>query len=168
MSKRWLYILLIISLAFNLAVLGSFVFIRFFMPSPAGPPHLRGMGGRGPGSERMQMWQQHCGNDDEMIRIKSDFAESKQALMQELAKDPINEPKIKTILDSSLVIHSSLERRLGQRLLTLRKTMSAEEARDFFGKSAAGERPPFDRGMNQHPARNFNRQNQQYKHRRTQ
>ncbi len=167
MNKRWLYILLFISLAFNLAVLGSFVFIRFFMPPPPETMSHPGMEGRGPGNDRMKEWQQHCGDDAEMIQIKTKFAQSKHALMQELAKDPINETKIKSILDSSLVIQSSLERKLGQRLLTLRKSMNADEAKDFFGRRPGAARSANERAENLRHAKQLNKQNQQKYPRRT-
>lgn len=168
MNKRWLYILLFISLAFNLAVLGSFVFIRFFLPPPLDRMHNPEMEGRGMGDHRMQMWQQHCVDDTEMTQIKTKFADSKHALMSELAKDPIDETKIKTIMDSSLVIHSTLERRLGQRLLTLRKSMGADEAKDFFGKRPGNGRLHMQQGERVRRMRQFNRQYQQNNNRRTQ
>lgn len=124
MSKRWLVILLFVSFSFNLAVLGSFFYFRLIMPPHCPPPPMehRGMG---PGQGFMR-------DDPEIETLHNRFNDTKLNLMQELAKDPINEAKISTIIDSSLIAQNQLERTLGAKMLAYRKTMSAEEAREHF------------------------------------
>jgi hypothetical protein len=66
--------------------------------------------------------------------------------MKELAKDPINEVTIKNILEQSLLNQSALERKLADRLILLRKTMTAEEAKEYFSKRLEWtNKPGFDR-----------------------
>lgn len=142
MNKRLLLILLLVSAAFNLAVIGSFIYLRFCFPGraclpPPPPPHA--MHGR-PGFPGNEMWDRLPMDDDLMV-LRRAFKGNKIELMQELAKDPIDEEKINTLLENSLINQTALERRLGIRLLELRKTMTAEEALEFFGKRAEG----FDR-----------------------
>jgi hypothetical protein len=68
----------------------------------------------------------------EIKKLHDRFNETKRNLMQELAKDPINEAKITSIIDSSLIAQNQLERTLGANLLAYRKTLSAKEAREHF------------------------------------
>lgn len=134
MNKRWLIILLLVSFAFNLAVLGSFIYLRVFFGSrfcpPPPSPHLSQ--GR-PDMPFKEMWDR-LPEDDEIPRLRDEFMNTKIGLMKELAKDPINEETIKNILEQSLINQSALERKLADRLIMLRKTMTAEEAQEYFGK----------------------------------
>lgn len=129
MSKRWLIALLLISFSFNLAVIGSAVYLRLIMPCPVEPfPH-----GQGP-ERRPQMDREHgfMRNDPEVMNLRYKFDDTKVNLMQELAQDPVNEAKVNAIIDSSLVYQNILEHKLGQKILAYRKTMSAAEAREHF------------------------------------
>lgn len=132
MSKRSITILLFISLAFNLAVVGSMLWVRYtrICPAPASqrmhqkrdlPPHLQ--------DARLM-------GSPEISELHKQFGDGKLKLMRELAKDPIDEEYITTIIDSSLNTQSSLERALGNRLLDIRKQMSAAEAEDYFSSRA--------------------------------
>jgi len=127
MSKRWLTILLLISAAFNLAVVGSVIYLRLTMPCPA-PPHHEGR----PQMMPPQHVQAFLGNDEEIKHMRNKFDATKENLMQELAKDPIDDQKVSEIIDSSLVAQNELERRLGQKIVAYRKTMTPEEAREHF------------------------------------
>lgn len=131
MSKKWLFVLLLISLSFNLAVLGSFIYIRFYLPCPSPPPMHRG---QMLGDKPHEPFFMH--KDEEFHRLKKDFNATKVSLMKELAKDPVDEARIAGIIDSSLVAQNKLERRLGEKILAFRKTLSAEEAREHFERRA--------------------------------
>ncbi len=133
MTKRTITILLFVSLAFNLAVFGSILWVRFIRKCPAGnpqriqqrtalPPHLQ---------DAHVMWS------PEIRELHTAFNDSKIELMRELAKDPINEASIVAITGSSLDAQSSLEQALAHRLLDIRKQMSAAEAHDYFTSRAA-------------------------------
>ncbi|MCB5254063.1 MAG: hypothetical protein RBR69_09265 [Candidatus Cloacimonadaceae bacterium] len=133
MTKRSIIILLFVSLAFNLAVLGSILWVHFSRiacpaETPYGrqartalPPHLHNV---------PTMWS------PEIRQMHTRFNDSKIELMNELAQDPIDETNIIAIIDSSLDAQSSLERALGYRLLDIRKQMNAAEAEDYFSSRA--------------------------------
>ncbi|MDD2228978.1 MAG: hypothetical protein PHY48_06170 [Candidatus Cloacimonetes bacterium] len=127
MSKRWLAILLFISLSFNVAVLGSFIYFRVFVHPSCPPPHQSEHRGGGMPAEPRFMTQ-----DPEIDKLRERFNNTKLNLMQELSKDPLDEAKIASIIDSSLIAQNQLERTLGGNILAYRKTMSAEEAREHF------------------------------------
>ncbi len=158
MSKRWLLILLLISFAFNLAVLGSFIYIRVFFAHrfcpPPPPPHLSQ--GR-PDMPFREMWDR-LPDDENLPLLHKEFRDGKIKLMTELAKDPINEENIKHILEQSLISQSALERKLADRLILLRKSMTAEEAKEYFGKRLEWtKKPRFDRNNPPPDKRNIRR-----------
>ncbi len=132
MNKRWLIILLLISVAFNLAMVGSFLYLRFGRPHP--PYHHRlPPPGPHPGfrdfGERWKMM-----DDDSTRVLRDNFQEAKRELMLELAKDPIDEAKINQIIDCSIEAQCALERGLGNKMIEFRKTMNAEEANQHFSR----------------------------------
>ncbi len=138
MSKHWLIILLLVSFSFNLAFLGSFIYLRFFMPCPMPQPRI----------ERPMMPPPHAKaffeKDTEIRQLRDRFDGTKVNLMQELAKNPVDDKKVNEIIDSSLVLQNTLERRLGQKIVAYRKTMTPEEAREHFLRRAENmkNRPP--------------------------
>lgn len=149
MSKRWLIILLLISVAFNLAVLGSFIYLRSTRPPcPPGRPRPprewghKGRGpGRGPGGPAPFI---EFGDSTKLLFDR--FDKIKQELMRELAKDPINMAQIESIVSRSLGAQADLERDLVDRLIRLRKTMTPEEAKEHFSRRAEEiQRRNFDR-----------------------
>lgn len=132
MTKRTIVILLFISLAFNLAVLGSILWLRFSRTCPARAPHSRYQRIALPShlQDDQVMW------NPEIRALHQHFNESKIELMRELAKDPIDETNITAIIDNSLAAQGSLERALAHRLLEIRKQMSAAEAQEYFSARA--------------------------------
>lgn len=154
MSKRWLVILLLISAAFNLAVMGSFIYLRSIRPpfSPGFPKELGEKGhwrGKGPGGHGpMFMFT------DSTRALHEEFKDTKQELMLELAKDPIDTAKIEAIIKRSLSSQAALERDLADRLIRLRKSMSPEEAKEHFTLRAREiDERGFDRPFNKHKRR---------------
>ena len=132
MTKRTIAILLFISLAFNLAVLGSILWIHFGRACPARAPHSRYHRIALPS----HLQDDHAMWNPEIRELHSEFNKSKIELMRELAKDPINATNITAIIDNSLAAQGSLERALAHRLLEIRKQMSAAEAEDYFSARA--------------------------------
>ncbi len=126
MSKSWLVALLLISFSFNLAVIGSAIYLRC---SHACPPDRPFPGRRMPTPAHIQPFME---KDSEIRQLRQNFSDSKRVLMQELAKDPVNDARVKEIIDSSLVAQNALERRIGEKILAYRKTLSPEEAREHF------------------------------------
>jgi hypothetical protein len=74
--------------------------------------------------------------DPQLRHMRSSFDSTKVELMRELAKDPIDEETVDGILQRSLELQASLESRLGDRLVDLRRQMTAEEADRYFSDSA--------------------------------
>ncbi len=136
MNKRWLIILLLVSAAFNLAVVGSFIYLR--STRPPFPPgrfkewrdegHRRGKGPGGPGP--MFMF------NDSTRALHDQFQNTKRELMLELAKDPLDMPKIEANITRSLNAQAALERDMADRLIRFRNTMTPEEAREHFNRRA--------------------------------
>jgi len=128
MTKRSLLILLGISFAFNLAVLGSLFWLRITRP-PLAPPkefHMK----RPPLPEHIVRRDRN----PEIRRIRELFEQSKLDLMHELRKAEVDEARVLAIINSSLEAQNQLERHLGEHLLHIRRQMTAEEADEYFGK----------------------------------
>ena len=128
MSKRSILILLFISLAFNLAVLGGLFWLRVHRP-----PHPFHRADRKEGPKFPDRFAKHR-PDPEISKIHEQFNQNKLLLMQELRKDPFDELYVKALMDSSIVTQGMLERRLGEKLLESRRQMTASEADEYFGK----------------------------------
>ncbi len=136
MNKRWLTILLFVSIAFNLAILGSFVYLHYIRP-----PYPRSM---------RQHWQQRMSStpngqfrpdshfmfSDSTRAHRREFEDAKKELMLELAKDPVDTAQINAIVDRSLAAQGKLERDLAEHLLRYRESMSPEEAKEHFTSRA--------------------------------
>ena len=124
MSKRTLIIIVIISLAFNLAFIGTFGLIqlrrRSFLKHKFGPPpELR----------------EHFRNRKEHIAsFRHDFHQSKIDFIEELKKPDFNEELLYMMLKNAIEKQTAMEIELGKSLIELRKEMSFEEARKFFSK----------------------------------
>lgn len=126
MSKSWLIPLLLVSFSFNLAVIGSALYFRCAHTCPPDRPFLdRKM----PPAAHLRPFME---KDKEIRQLRENFSLSKEVLLQELAKDPVNEARVKEIIDSSLVAQNALERRIGEKILAYRKTLTPEEAREHF------------------------------------
>jgi hypothetical protein len=126
MSKKLLYILLLISLAFNLAFVGSFIYLKALRPRP--PRDFRDT--RRPDFDKHR-WQPIMESDSTRA-FRDAFLASKKQLMEELAKESIDETAINAIIQSSLQAQAALETDLGKRLIALRKTMTPAEAKEHF------------------------------------
>lgn len=130
-SKRWLIIILLISVSFNLAFIGSFIYLHWFHPHPKPPVR----------NEEMRGSRSHFGpppfeRDEEIRNLRDKFETIKHSLMLELAKDPVDMAKVNALIDSSLVAQNNLERRLAERMVAYRKTLTAEEAQEHFQRRA--------------------------------
>ncbi len=156
MSKKLLFIILLISLAFNLAFIGSFLYWRhqFRCDYMKGPNHREMMENR---NRHGDMMHHRNGPDDdqpppppglrrgdmgwmgnkkivEPYRIK--FDESKVEFFKALQQPVVNEEVLKQKLQTSLQNHTELEKQIGLRLIEMRKKMTAQQANEFFGRHA--------------------------------
>lgn len=130
MSKRLILVLLGISLAFNLAFTGSLLWL-----------HLRISRAekRIPRTRQRTELPTHVSDmrhDPQINQLRSDFESYKLMLMEELAKHALDEEKILSIIDSSLVAQSDLEQSLGENLVEIRKQMTPDEAQTYFQSRA--------------------------------
>lgn len=130
MSKRTLSLLLAISLAFNLAFLGSIIYLHLRAPRRRPIPFTP--------VKRVEL-PSHIGDvrdNPEIRQMRSQFDRIRVNLMEELAKETVDETRVLTIIDSSLAAQEELEQSLGQNLLEIRKQMSSEEAEEYFQAQA--------------------------------
>ncbi|HOZ00329.1 MAG TPA: hypothetical protein PLG20_00835 [Candidatus Syntrophosphaera sp.] len=133
MSKRLLTILLLVSLFLNAGIIGGLIVMGIFrhnhnlhhyvMQQPQNMQR-REMPGFGP----------RIPEDPKIIALRDSFRSTKDELMSELAKDPVNEARINAIIDKSVANQSAMELALGHKMLELRKGMNADEAREYFGR----------------------------------
>ena len=130
MSKRTLIIIVIISLAFNLAFIGTFGLIqlrrRSFLKHKFGPPpELR---------EHFRNRKKHVAS------FQHDFHQSKMAFIEELKKPDFNEELLNMMMKNAIEKQTAMEIELGKSLIELRKEMSFEEAQRFFSKFPGNNR----------------------------
>lgn len=154
MSKRWLIILLLISASFNLAVMGSFIYLRSTRPPfPPGPPKEWGHRGPGPGKGRGGPGPMFEFGDSTQVLFER-FDKVKLEMMRELAKDPLDMTRLDTIVNRSLGAQADLERDLVDRLIRFRKSLTPEEAKEHFTRRAEEmERHNTERPFNKHQRR---------------
>jgi hypothetical protein len=162
MSKKLIFILLLVSLAFNLAFIGSFLYWRHefrhdFMRERERPgremmdgkrDHRNGPPQPGPRPDDMG-WM---GNKQiiEPYRIK--FEDSRVEFFKALQQPVVNEVLLKQKLEASLQNHTELDKQVGLRLIDMRKKMTPQQANEFFGR---------------HIKKAMNRDNDQHRKRRT-
>ncbi|MCD8480739.1 MAG: hypothetical protein LRZ88_11345 [Candidatus Cloacimonetes bacterium] len=128
MTKRSLLILLGISFAFNLAVLGSLFWLRITRP-PLAPPkefHMK----RPPLPEHIVRRDRN----PEIRRIRELFEQSKLDLMHELRKAEVDEARVLAIINSSLEAQKPIRTSFGRTSASHPQTNDAEEADEYFGK----------------------------------
>ncbi|HOD17238.1 MAG TPA: hypothetical protein PKJ14_01145 [Candidatus Cloacimonadota bacterium] len=132
MSKRWMEILLIVSLAFNLAVLGMFIYSTVFHKSSCPPPEPQWRAENHPFQSHRFDPDSVLQNKEEIRQLRQAFQESRQAFMATLAKSELNLQEAKQAMEKSLQAQEKLERRLGESLIQVRTKMTADEAKRFF------------------------------------
>ena len=141
MKKRNFKIVLIISLAFNIAFisLGTFRFMqmRNFMKREHFihqiPQNLK------------DRFEHHR---DEMGSIKAEIDEIRRDFSLELRKNDFNESLLREKLNEFLNKQSEMEKYLGQHLIELRSEMTPEQAEKFFSRLPEGRHDkPFEKRM---------------------
>ncbi len=128
MSKRLIIILLCVSLAFNLAVLGMFLYASATHKHPFHRPADRE---RRPDSEERYSEFTEA-NRQEIRNLRSDFMQKRRAFITILSKDTYDESEAHAAMEASLAAQSKLEGKLGEAMLELRSKMPADEARKLF------------------------------------
>lgn len=128
MSKRSVVIILIISLVFNLAFIGTFLRHRVLMPKDRPGPEM--------GRPKLPI---HVRKDFREIRQKmgdkhKEYFQARREFILSLLEEKPDEEQILKKLDEAIKKQTKVEREIGLSFMELRKKMSSEEARNFFKK----------------------------------
>jgi hypothetical protein len=137
MSKRWIVILLFVSLAFNLAVMVMFLHLTVFGKHLGFPPHFR------PSTEFRDNNPRHIQrvtprpedmlvNKDEIRKLKDEFRQKRREFMETLRQENFSEEDALKAMEASRVAQDILEKRLGNSLIEFRKKLTAREAKEYF------------------------------------
>lgn len=129
MSKRLLTILLFVSLFLNAGIIGGVIVMGFYRQKHIEHHYQPGPENANRDRQRPEIPEL---KDPHVIALRDSFLVIKKDLLQELAKDPVNEARINTIIENSISAQSDMERALGHELLEYRKTLGAAEAKQHF------------------------------------
>ncbi len=132
MSKHLMAILLILSLAFNLAVLGMFVYTTtfhkpLFAPPGSGHPHSN-WEHRGDRMSPDSLFK----DKDEIRKLRNDFRKAKREFVNTMTKPKFDEKASLQAMELSLQAQDKLERKLATSLIEVRRNMTPAEAKKFF------------------------------------
>lgn len=137
MSRKWIVILLFISLAFNLAVMSMFIYATIFHRAPFCPPPMRPpmeMGGREHHKDKLDRdkFPFSAENKTEIKELRDTFKQKRREFMQTMQSDKFTEQEALAAMEASLKAQENLEKKLGSSLIEMRKKMSDAEAKEFF------------------------------------
>jgi hypothetical protein len=130
MSKRLLTVLLFISLFLNAGIVGGLVVMGIYRHNHISHHYMQDQDR--PAFAGRNRFLPPEEDDPNIVALRDSFRNTKIELMQELAKDPINEARIDSIIDESIQAQSNMETALGHKLLEIRKSMTPEEAKRHF------------------------------------
>ena len=137
MSNRTLTILVLISLAFNLAFMGGAVYLRL----KAGPRVHRITDFRDNHPEFRAFIQNRR---QEIKTFRDDFENSRQEYIRMLCQPEINDSLLIRRLNQTIEKQTRMERELGMLMIEMRKMMTPHQACRFFQHfEENGPRPPF-------------------------
>ncbi len=136
MSKKILFVVLIISLAFNIAFLGVFIYRRVLLSD------------RHRLSPRFHDIPTHCREEfleerERMLPLKMEFELSKKRFMRSLTNEEFDRELLEKKLKETIDRQIRMEHEMGQLLIKLRSEMSPEEIQDFFRPEIHRFKRPF-------------------------
>jgi len=140
MSKKTILILLIVSLAFNLAFFGTFLYHRVnFGPGIHSPIHGR------------PKLPKHCREDFRKLRKEMgekhrDYFVARRQFILSLLEENLNEKEVLKKLENAIEKQTTKEKEIGLSFIQLRKEMTAEEARMFFRRDLEAKENQLDQG----------------------
>lgn len=126
MSKRSVVIILIISLAFNLAFVGTFLLHRVIIPSAFHDPIMRKP--KLPVHVRKDFYELR----KEMDEKHREYFQARRAFILSLLEEEPDEEQILKRLDAAIKKQAKVEKEIGLSFIKLRKKMSCDEAKNFF------------------------------------
>ncbi len=141
MLKRTLIILFIISMAFNIAFVSTFLYHRVRM-RPGFPEHFPPDHQPPPHPEFMERVEE---NKEMILPLRMEFQKSREELIAALMSEDFNEDELIKMVEKTLEDQIKMEKELGMRLIELRKQMTPEQAENFFSRrhfQPLGQQPP--------------------------
>lgn len=132
MQKRSFKFLLYISLAFNIAFIGGFVYR--YLNAPFHQPGLP------PEEMKPPVKDFFFQKRDEIKQFGKDFMDSKKQFLESLTLAEFNEDKSTELMQESVEKQILMETEIGKSMIEIRKKMSAEEAEKAFGRMIMREK----------------------------
>ena len=148
MKNHTIKILLIISLAFNIAFLGGGIF-RSIKFRKLAPIHKRVK------NEKIRDFierRKEIGSP-----LMRDFQEAKNTFMKALTKPEIDDAEMQILIDELIAKQNAMEREIGNSMIELRQQLSDQEAKEIFGKFQRWMQPP--EGKHPEPRRRSRKNN---------
>ena len=141
MSKKILFVGLIISLSFNIAFLGVFIYRRVLLSDRHFPP------------PRFHNIPTHCREEfieekERILPLKMEFELSKKRFMRSLTNEEFDRELLEKKLKETIDRQIRMEHEMGQLLIKLRSELSSEEVQDFFRPEIPRFKKPFRKNDN--------------------
>lgn len=142
MRRKTTNLLLIISLLFNLAVLTVFVFHLFRVPNSMMRAHFP--------PPRREQFREHL---DEIRADHIAYVKAKRDFFAALQVENPDFEELENRLETTIEMQLLMEKKLGKRLIEMRRSLSAEEYREFICKDRFSPRFNFKPGRADRSAR---------------
>jgi len=136
---KWFVALIIVSLAFNFAFLGGFIYHRWLQRRPPAP--LREFKDTRRAELREKMSKFFEANKPYML----EYHESRRLFIESLSKENMDLEASQRLLETAIERQMDMERRIGEHFIEMRKEMTAQEAEQFF-KHMMNDQPDMNGG----------------------
>ncbi|HCX73878.1 MAG TPA: hypothetical protein DHM37_09190 [Candidatus Cloacimonas sp.] len=131
MIPRTYKILLIISIVFNFAFIGGYIYQKVYRPLAPSPnempPHFR------------EHFAEHRAD---IMPLRQDYIHCRHEFMLELAKPNVTRQQLEEKLAETLEKQKRMERQVGFSLIKMRMDMSDQQAQNFFENQCRPHRNP--------------------------
>ncbi len=139
--KLYLKILISVSIAFNIAFIGMFTFVRIqhhrmFTPTPF--------------HQMEQHSEMFCNARRELKPLKDDYRKLRLNFFNYMTKDNATEEQMHKNLELMLEKQKVLEREVGRKFIDLRLKMSNNESKELFRSMIRNESSEIRRNFNHH------------------
>lgn len=137
MSRRWLIIILIVSLAFNLSVLVMFTHVAVLKKMPFCLPGTKSIAecedqSSGKYRKVIPRPEEFLENKEEIKALRDDYLQKRKAFMELMRQEDFNAEQAYAAMQASLKAQDVLEKTLGKSLIEFRKKLTFDEARTIF------------------------------------
>jgi hypothetical protein len=131
MIPRTYKILLIISIVFNVAFIGGYIYQRVYRPlvpsSNEMPPHFR---------------EHFAKHRADIMSLRQEYMNCRHQFMLELAKPNVTRQQLEKKLEETLEKQKRMEHQVGFSLIKMRMNMSEQQAQNFFENRHRSHRKP--------------------------